>query len=133
MRPVLPDIGAAKTLMLDALHGLPGVEPDPAPDVLLLSYADAGVTLRVRWWITPPRRADALALQDHVLEKIKATLIGNGIDLPYPTQQILFHDQTDETDGDRRRQREGWPAGRSAVPRAARNRRSGNDGTSDRA
>ena len=127
------DIGAVKTLMLDALRGLPGVEPDPAPDVLLLSYADAGVTLRVRWWITPPRRADALALQDQVLEKIKATLTENGIDLPYPTQQILFHDQTEETDGDRRRQREGWPAGRGAVPRAARDLGSGNDGTSDRA
>ncbi len=24
---------------------------------------------------------------------------------------VLFHDQTEETDGDRRRQREGWPAG----------------------
>lgn len=35
----------------------------------------------------------------------------NGIDLPFPTQQILFHDQTEETDGDRTRQREGWPAG----------------------
>ena len=23
----------------------------------------------------------------------------NGIDLPFPTQQILFHDQTEETDG----------------------------------
>ena len=35
----------------------------------------------------------------------------NGIDLPFPTQQILFHDQTEESDGDRRTQREGWPAG----------------------
>jgi small conductance mechanosensitive channel len=24
---------------------------------------------------------------------------------------VLFHDQTEETDGDRSRQREGWPAG----------------------
>ncbi len=37
-----------------------------------------------------------------------------GIDLPFPTQQILFHDQTDEHDGDRRRQREGWPAPKDA-------------------
>ena len=33
-----------------------------------------------------------------------------GIDLPFPTQQVLFHDQTEATDGDRRQQREGWPA-----------------------
>ena len=42
--------------------------------------------------------------------------VENGIDLPYPTGQILFHDQTEETDGDRSRQREGWPAGKNPVP-----------------
>lgn len=39
------------------------------------------------------------------------------IDLPFPTQQILFHDQTEETNGDRSRQREGWPAGKIEVPK----------------
>ena len=34
-----------------------------------------------------------------------------------PTQQILVHDQTEETNGDRRRQREGWPAGTDDAPR----------------
>jgi len=112
------DIGQAKRLIMAALHTLPDVEPDPAPDVLVFGYADAGVTLRMRWWITPPRRADALALQDKVLEAVKATLSEHGIDLPYPTHQILFHDQTESTDGDRRRQREGWPAGQGEVPQA---------------
>ncbi len=56
-------------------------------------------------------------MQDRVLEAIKRNLSANGIDLPFPTQQILFHDQTEETDGDRRRQREGWPAGKGNVPR----------------
>ncbi len=36
-----------------------------------------------------------------------------GIDLPYTNTQVLFHDQTEKTDGDRSRQREGWPAGRN--------------------
>jgi hypothetical protein len=49
-------------------------------------------------------------MQDQVLAAIKNTLVANGIDLAFPTQQILFHDQTEETDGDRTRQREGWPA-----------------------
>ena len=51
-----------------------------------------------------------------VLSAIKRKLQSNGIDLPFPTHQILFHDQTEETDGDRSRQREGWPAGRGDVP-----------------
>lgn len=41
----------------------------------------------------------------------------HGIDLPFETRVVLFHDQTEETDGDRRRQREGWPAGQGEVPR----------------
>jgi hypothetical protein len=42
--------------------------------------------------------------------------INLGVDLPFPTQVVLFHDQTEETDGDRRRQREGWPASQGEVP-----------------
>ena len=62
-------------------------------------------------------KADVLDSRDQVLTAIKKTLTANGIDLPFPTQQILFHDQTEETDGDRSRQREGWPAGKSEVPK----------------
>lgn len=114
------DVAEAKRIILEAIRDLPDVEPEPAPDVLLIEYADAGVKVRVRWWIKPPYRADALNIQDHVLESIKPALTAHGIDLPYPTYQVLFHDQTEETDGDRRRQREGWPAGQGQVPRPAR-------------
>ncbi len=56
-----------------------------------------------------------------MISAIKQKLyVENGIDLPYPTQQILFHDQTEKTDGDRSRQREGWPAGNSKVPKPRR-------------
>ncbi len=55
-----------------------------------------------------------------MITAIKKTLVANGIDLPFPTQQILFHDQTEETDGNRSRQREGWPAGKGEVPKPRR-------------
>lgn len=55
-----------------------------------------------------------------MLSAIKKKLVENGIDLPYPTQQILFHDQTEETDGNRSLQREGWPAGKGDVPKPRR-------------
>lgn len=81
-----------------------------------MDFAHSSVTLRVRWWIAPPARADALDARDRVLTAIKRDLFANGIDLPFPTQQILFHDQTEETDGDRAQQREGWPAGTVPAP-----------------
>ena len=114
------DIATAKRVMLEAICAVQGVEAEPAPDALVVDYADAGIRIRIRWWIRPPRRADALDLQDKVLERVKAALTEQGIDLPFPTHQVLFHDQTEATDGDRRRQREGWPAGQGDVPGPAR-------------
>ncbi|MBD2728370.1 mechanosensitive ion channel family protein [Nostoc sp. FACHB-892] len=114
------DIDRAKQLMLDAMHSVNEVLKDPAPDVLVMELAESTVNIRVRWWVHPPRRADNLISRDKVITAIKKTLVANGIDLPFPTQQILFHDQTEETDGNRSRQREGWPAGKGEVPKPRR-------------
>ncbi|WP_414565315.1 MULTISPECIES: mechanosensitive ion channel family protein [unclassified Anabaena] len=114
------DIDLAKQLMLDAMHSVNEVLKDPAPDVLVMELAESTVNIRVRWWVHPPRRADNLISRDKVITAIKKTLVANGIDLPFPTQQILFHDQTEETDGDRSRQREGWPKGKGEVPKPRR-------------
>lgn len=112
------DIDVAKQLILEAIRETEGVLHEPAPDALVVDLAPSTVNIRARWWIKPPRRAEALNLQDRVLTAIKKKLTENGVDMPFPTQQILFHDQTEETDGDRTRQREGWPAGKQDVPRA---------------
>jgi small conductance mechanosensitive channel len=114
------DIDVAKQLMLDAMHSINEVLKDPAPDVLVMELAGSTVNIRVRWWIHPPRRIDDLQSRDKVITAIKKKLVANSIDLPFPTQQILFHDQTEETDGDRSRQREGWPSGKSEVPKPRR-------------
>lgn len=113
---VSDDIEQAKQIILSALGELESILAEPAPDVLVIELADFSVKLRVRWWIHPPRRADLLAARDVVLVRIKRALLEHGIDLPFPTTQVLFHDQTEKTDGDRRHQREGWPAGTSEVP-----------------
>jgi small-conductance mechanosensitive channel len=112
------DIARARKLMLEAMGEVEGVLRDPAPEALLMDLAESSVNIRARWWVDPPRQADVLDAQDKVLEAIKNKLSENGIDLPFPTQQILLHDQTEATDGDRRRQREGWPAGSGDVPLA---------------
>ncbi len=112
------DLDWTKQLMLEAMHSVDVVLKDPPPDVLVMELADNSVNIRARWWIQPPRWSDALDSRDQVISAIKQKLyVENGIDLPYPTRQILFHDQTEETDGDRTRQREGWPAGKNKVPK----------------
>jgi len=112
------DIDEARRLILEAMHQTNGVLETPAPDAIVVELAGSTVNIRARWWVDPPRRADVLDLQDRVLTNIKNKLTANGIDLPFPTQQILFHDQTEATDGDRTQQREGWPAGKNKVPQS---------------
>jgi small-conductance mechanosensitive channel len=97
----------ARQVILAAISAVEGVLTDPPPDVLVMEFASAAVNLRVRWWIAPPKQADALDARDQVLTAIRAALSTHGIDLPFPTHQILFHDQTEEADGDRDLQREG--------------------------
>jgi small conductance mechanosensitive channel len=110
------DVDRAKSVVLDAVRSLDVVLKDPPPDVLTMELGESGVSLRVRWWIRPPEKADALDARDHVLAAIKSQLQANGIDLPFPTRQILFHDQTEADDGVRGRQREGWPPGEAGPP-----------------
>ena len=112
------DIAQARKLILESLRGVEGVLPEPAPEVLVYEFGSSSVNLRVRWWIAPPRRREILHSRDAVLEAIKSNLLSNGIDLPFPTQHVLFHDQTEETDGDRSSQREGWPVGKSEAPKS---------------
>lgn len=110
------DIDQAKQLILEAIRSVGCVLKDPPPDPLVVELAESSVNIRARWWIKPPRRADALDAQDQVLVAIKNKLTTNGIDLPFPTRYIFFHDQTKETDGDRAYPREGRPAGNRKVP-----------------
>jgi small-conductance mechanosensitive channel len=110
------DVAQAMVLILEAMRDVEGVCKEPAPDVLVHGLGDSSVNLRARWW-TASRRGNVLSVRSRVIAAIKSTLLENGIDLPFPTQQVLFHDQTEETDGDRARQREGWPAGPGEAPR----------------
>jgi small-conductance mechanosensitive channel len=109
------DIVEAMRLMLEAMQGAEGVLEEPIPDVLVAELGDFSVNIRARWW-TDSVRSNVLEVQSHVVSAIKEKLLAHGIDLPFPTRQVLFHDQTEETDGDRLRQREGWPAGGGGVP-----------------
>jgi small-conductance mechanosensitive channel len=110
------DIAHAKQVILRTMQSVDGVLADPPPEILVIDLSASTVDLRVRWWINPPRRTDVVMTTNRVLHALKDALTAEGIDLPFPTNQILFHNQTEEADGDRARQREGWPARQGAAP-----------------
>ena len=119
----------AMVVFAEAIARVDGVEADPAPEVLPWGLDASSVVLRARWW-SQSKRTNLVHLRARVILAIWQAAADNGIDLPFPTQQILFHDQTEDSDGDRTRQREGWPAG-SNPPRPRRGERSAKDDRSE--
>lgn len=106
------DPPAAVALFLRAVAGVEGVSSDPAPEVLPWGLNESTVDLKVRWW-SGSTRSDQVQIKARVIVAVAKAAKDNGVDLPFPTSVMLFHDQTEESDGDRTRQREGWPAGQN--------------------
>lgn len=104
------DLDEACRVILRTLESVVGVERDPAPETIPWALDVSTVNIRVRWW-TDSRRRSVVLTRGRVILAVRQALDRAGIDLPFPTRVVLFHDQTEETDGDRTRQREGWPAG----------------------
>ncbi|MCK7597154.1 mechanosensitive ion channel family protein [Microbulbifer sp. CAU 1566] len=105
------DIEEACTVICKALNQVEGVLSEPAPEALPWELAASWVSIRARWW-THAKQSDVTHVRARVIHAIKIALDDAGIDMPFETQVHLFHDQTDESDGERGSQREGWPVGR---------------------
>lgn len=102
------DIDEACEHILGVLKGIKGIEQDPAPEAFAWDLAASWVTIRARWW-TDSKRGDIVANKSAVIRGVKKALDDASIDMPYKTHVHLLHDQTEESDGDRASQREGWP------------------------
>lgn len=111
------DWDLARKIIEKTCASIDGVEAEPAPETIPIELGDSANLVRLRWW-TKSDRASQIHTFGEVLQAVYKGLDEEGIDLPYPTQVHLFHDQTEETDGDRKRQREGWPAGKGDVPKS---------------
>ena len=109
----------ARRIMVEACTAVKGVSQDPAPETIPIELGDFANIIRLRWW-TKSDRASQIHVFGEVLQAVYRALDKAGIDMPYPTQVHLFHDQTEEFDGNRAKQREGWPAGSKSVPKQAR-------------
>lgn len=114
------DLREAAKVMLKAIENSDGVLSEPAPEILAVELAGSSVNLRARWW-SKSDRASVVKTSHEVISNIKEALDEAHIDMPYPTTVQLFHDQTEATDGDRTKQREGWPAGENP-PKPAKHR-----------
>jgi len=112
------DMDEAIDVLKNAVADVDGVNQEKGVEVLPWDLAASWVTLRVRWW-TRSERSDVVKTMVKVIPAIKKSLDEAKIDMPYETRVQLMHDQTEAADGDRSKQREGWPVsedGESSTP-----------------
>jgi small conductance mechanosensitive channel len=79
------DISRAKTLIREVLERDERVLKEPAPDLLLMELGDSSVNIAVRPWV---KRSDYWVARSELLQKIKQTLEGSGMSIPYPRRDL---------------------------------------------
>jgi small conductance mechanosensitive channel len=75
------DIRTAKRIILEAVLGIPGIETNPPPDVLIRELAANTVNIEARFWVDS-RRLSFLEMTSQVAQAIKEALQRSNIQLP---------------------------------------------------
>lgn len=77
------NIKQTREVLLAAIDGMEGINPEPAPSVVISELGDSSINFNVFLWVTPetyyPVRAQAL-------ERCKEALDAAGIEIPFPHQ-----------------------------------------------
>ncbi len=81
------DIPSALSTAADALAGLGGILPDPAPLVVAESLAESCVSLRAYFWVDP-ECVSILEVKSQAIAAVKRALEEEGIEIPYPVLTV---------------------------------------------
>lgn len=84
------DVERVKNIILKTLAELDGVLNQPPAEVLIIGLTNAGVTLRLSWWIGKAGHPEVLHLQDAVLMALKAQLVAHQVIFPSSSKHILL-------------------------------------------
>jgi hypothetical protein len=71
------------------------VADSPSPDVILESFGDSEVLLRLRYWITRPTIQQKLSAQNEVIEGVKAAFEEAEVTIPFPQRELMGREATD--------------------------------------
>jgi small conductance mechanosensitive channel len=100
------DLDHARAVALRAVMETEGVLPEPPPDVLVDSFADSSIHLKVRF-CTDSRRFPTLNVGSDTRQRVKEAFDAAGITIPWPTRVVHLPESwpTRPRGGAR------WPAG----------------------
>ena len=82
------DVAKIKHALLRSVEPLPHVLHEPSPDILLVGFTDNDVTLRLRWWIQPPRNYELQRGVDAVLTHVRETMQAVRTNASAPKQAV---------------------------------------------
>ena len=85
------DVTKLSHLILRAVAPLPHVLDEPSPDVLVVGFTDDDVTLRVRWWVRPPRHFELQRGLDTVLAHVRDALLAAQARPAAPVESTASH------------------------------------------
>ena len=74
---------------LDAISGVPGIQSEPASEVLFQNFGSSTLDLTIYFWITTSQ-TNVAAAKDAGLKAIKGAFDEKQIDMPYPTQTVYL-------------------------------------------
>jgi small conductance mechanosensitive channel len=83
------DIGRARAVALELMHGDPRVLPEPEPNVLVYELADSSVNLGIRCHV---HNDDWFVTRCELTERVKHGFDAAGIAIPFPQRDVhMFH------------------------------------------
>jgi small-conductance mechanosensitive channel/CRP-like cAMP-binding protein len=84
-----------KRVITEAMRGCPGVLEDPAPQVIIKSFAESSVNYALLYYITDFAR-DVLIDSD-VRTRIWYAAQRGGLEIPFPIREVRMHEVTEDT------------------------------------
>lgn len=77
-----------KQILVDAVRDTPGVRAEPAPDCILLDFADSAIIYALRYWISD--FTHHTAIESEVRTRMWYAARRNGLEIPFPIRTIVM-------------------------------------------
>ena len=81
----IPD---AQRVLLDLVKNDDRILSEPAPEVIVVDYADSSIVLELRFWLKDSYQE--IDLDNEITEKIKVAFDQAGIQIPFPHRQLFI-------------------------------------------
>ncbi|HEX9972370.1 MAG TPA: mechanosensitive ion channel family protein [bacterium] len=82
------NIPQAQQVLLDLIRNDDHFLIEPAPEVIVVDYADSSIILELQVWLKDSRQE--IDLDNEITEKIKAAFDNAGIQIPFPHRQVFI-------------------------------------------